>query len=104
MELIAVSPEDKKLLPCQEQTPAAHPTDTTAETNVTVPGDIALFDWQCKAADAEMQRLFEMLPAPEDAVVNNELGGLGLDLGMNEFGGSTEPGWSWTGGELVGAV
>lgn len=53
-----------------------------------------------------MNRLLDLLPAPAEVVVGDDLPGLGLELGLSvdEFATAPEPGWSWSGaGEAIGA-
>lgn len=57
----------------------------------------AAFDWECGAADAEMQKLLALLPAPD--LARDELVGLGLDIGGSIT--SAAESWSWTGSEVT---
>jgi transcriptional activator HAC1 len=97
MDLISTSPQETVFPP---NTP---PTIEAAATPAAMSSPDAVFDWECGAAEAEMQRLLALLPAPEEA--REELVGLGLDFsglaGAADFGGATESGWGWR--EAVGA-
>ncbi|KZW00218.1 hypothetical protein EXIGLDRAFT_761831 [Exidia glandulosa HHB12029] len=102
MDLISSSPDQASFpggghnaaaLPSPAQSAAAAETEQSVIPLPSGTPSTAAFDWECGAADAEMQKLLALLPAPDMA--RDELVGLGLDIGA-----STES-WSWTGAEIT---
>ncbi|EJD52809.1 hypothetical protein AURDEDRAFT_120387 [Auricularia subglabra TFB-10046 SS5] len=102
MDLISSSPAEASFPAGAAGAVSGAAQDSAAAGVATAAQSLTAFDWECGAADADMQQLLSLLPPPD--AVRDELAGLGLDLGASAT--SASDAWAWTGTEasMVTAV